>query len=101
MWVAGGLSAETVGDAVRGARPHGVDGSSALESEPGVKDAARVRAFIDAARGALPAEELPDEEGYFGGFGGRFVPETLVPAVEELTATYNALRQPARANARE
>jgi tryptophan synthase beta chain len=31
---------------------------------------------------------LPDERGYFGEFGGRFVPETLVPALDELTAAY-------------
>jgi tryptophan synthase beta chain len=28
--------------------------------------------------------KLPDRRGYFGGFGGRFVPETLVPALQEL-----------------
>lgn len=32
---------------------------------------------------------VPDERGYFGEFGGRFVPETLVPALEELTAAYH------------
>lgn len=31
---------------------------------------------------------LPDERGYFGDYGGRFVPETLIPALEELTAAY-------------
>ncbi len=31
---------------------------------------------------------VPDERGYFGEFGGRFVPETLIPAVDELTAAY-------------
>ncbi|MFC2122144.1 tryptophan synthase subunit beta [Bacteroidota bacterium] len=31
---------------------------------------------------------LPDERGYFGDYGGRFVPETLVPALSELTAAY-------------
>jgi tryptophan synthase beta chain len=30
----------------------------------------------------------PDERGYFGQFGGRFIPETLVAPVEELTAAY-------------
>lgn len=29
----------------------------------------------------------PDERGYFGAYGGSFVPETLVPALEELTLT--------------
>lgn len=32
--------------------------------------------------------EVPDARGYFGEFGGRFVPETLVPALDELTAAY-------------
>lgn len=31
---------------------------------------------------------LPDKRGYFGSYGGRFVPETLVPALDELTAAY-------------
>jgi len=31
---------------------------------------------------------LPDPRGYFGEFGGRFVPETLMPALEELEAAY-------------
>jgi len=34
------------------------------------------------------SSNLPDERGYFGEFGGRFVPETLVPALDELTAAY-------------
>ena len=32
---------------------------------------------------------VPDERGYFGEFGGRFVPETLVPALNELSAAYD------------
>jgi tryptophan synthase beta chain len=31
---------------------------------------------------------LPDNKGYFGSYGGRFVPETLVPALDELAAAY-------------
>ncbi len=31
---------------------------------------------------------LPDNRGYFGAYGGRFVPETLVPALDELAAAY-------------
>ncbi len=34
------------------------------------------------------AARLPDNRGYFGGYGGRFVPETLVPALDELAAAY-------------
>lgn len=34
--------------------------------------------------------DVPDERGYFGEFGGRFVPETLMPALDELLAAYQA-----------
>ena len=34
----------------------------------------------------------PDARGYFGAYGGRFVPETLVAPIEELTAGYTAAR---------
>ena len=35
----------------------------------------------------------PDSRGYFGPYGGRFVPETLVAPIEELTAGYLAARE--------
>ena len=35
---------------------------------------------------------MPDERGRFGPFGGRFVPETLMPALEELESAYLAAR---------
>jgi tryptophan synthase beta chain len=34
------------------------------------------------------AAALPDARGYFGEFGGRFVPETLIPALDELVVAY-------------
>jgi len=38
---------------------------------------------------------LPDARGYFGEFGGSFVPEILVPALEELTTAFQeALHDP-------
>ncbi|RMH79442.1 MAG: tryptophan synthase subunit beta [Acidobacteria bacterium] len=36
---------------------------------------------------------LPDERGYFGNFGGKFVPETLMYALEELEKEYNRAKQ--------
>lgn len=35
---------------------------------------------------------LPDEQGYFGRFGGRYVPETLMPSLEELEKAYSKVR---------
>lgn len=31
---------------------------------------------------------IPDQRGYYGEFGGRFVPETIIPALDELSAAY-------------
>ncbi len=52
--LAGGLTPETVGEAIRAVRPHGVDVSSGVESSPGRKDPLKVRAFVEAARSAEP-----------------------------------------------
>lgn len=48
--LSGGLTPETVGDAIAAVRPMGVDVSSGVETAPGIKDAALIRAFIDNAR---------------------------------------------------
>ena len=41
---------------------------------------------------ATTRSELPDAAGRFGDFGGRFVPETLMAALDELTTAYVAAR---------
>jgi indole-3-glycerol phosphate synthase len=50
IMLAGGLTPENVGEAIEAVRPWAVDAASSLESEPGIKDHDRVRAFVAAAR---------------------------------------------------
>jgi phosphoribosylanthranilate isomerase len=50
VMLAGGLGPENVAEAIRAVRPWAVDASSSLETRPGVKDHARVRAYVEAAR---------------------------------------------------
>ncbi len=66
----------------------------ALESDPNASDSAP----LDRCGGLLMSDALlpsaesayssPDAQGFFGPYGGRFVPETVVPALDELTKAY-------------
>jgi phosphoribosylanthranilate isomerase len=57
--LAAGLTADNVGEAIRAARPWGVDVNSGVEARPGRKDPAKLRGFVRAVRAA----DLGDPDG--------------------------------------
>lgn len=50
LFLAGGLSSQNVAEAIRMVRPMGVDVATGVEERPGLKDEAKVRAFIRRAK---------------------------------------------------
>jgi tryptophan synthase beta chain len=63
-------------------RRPGPPGAPGLSGAPGVSGAPKLAG----------AQSLPDATGHFGRFGGRFVPEALIAALDELEAIYAAAR---------
>lgn len=59
VFLAGGLTPENVGEAIRVARPYAVDVCSGVEERPGKKDPARLRNLMRAAKDAQKPKRSP------------------------------------------
>jgi phosphoribosylanthranilate isomerase len=64
MLLAGGLTPENVGEAIRVVRPFGVDVSTGVEAELGTKDPRKLRHFIEVAREAGTGTAPPPSPGH-------------------------------------
>ncbi len=75
---------------------HAIDVNSKFESEPGVKSIEKLKKMISNLEGfknlqgfkKQPMNYQVNEKGYYGDFGGAYIPEMLYPNVEELRTTY-------------
>jgi phosphoribosylanthranilate isomerase len=59
VFLAGGLTPENVGEAIRAARPYAVDVCSGVEARPGKKDPARIKHLMRAAKNAQKEGQKP------------------------------------------
>ena len=90
--VGGRAAAGHVAEVVRARRsPYGVDVASGVERAPGVKDHGKIAGVHP------PRQSCLTRSGHFGPFGGRYVAETLMPALLELeTRVRRSSRRDAR-----
>ncbi len=67
---------------------YAIDVNSKFELEPGLKSTSNLREFINKLNDKKTMNYNVDEKGYYGNFGGAFIPEMLYPNVEELRQNY-------------
>ncbi|RNA69150.1 tryptophan synthase subunit beta [Alteribacter keqinensis] len=85
--IAGGVIPENVRELIK-YKPGGVDVSSGIETN-GRKDEHKMAQMEAQVKGTYT---FPDEFGRFGDFGGKYVPETLMNALEELEEAYSEIK---------
>lgn len=73
----------------------GYDISSSIETD-GMKDKNKMLTVIQQVKenyNMYNIQTEADELGFFGEYGGQYVPETLMPAIIELKQAYNKAKQ--------
>ncbi|QKS71099.1 tryptophan synthase subunit beta [Paenalkalicoccus suaedae] len=88
LFVAGGITPDNVND-LMSFKPDGIDVSSGIESAAS-KDERKMKKMAESVKKTYQA---PDHLGRFGDFGGKYVPETLMYALEELEEAYKEAQQ--------
>ncbi len=86
--VSGGLHPGNVREAWERFKPYALDLSSGVEISPGKKDHKKLEQLFAQKAFIMTTDNQNAQPGYFGRFGGRFVPETLYGPVQELEQAY-------------
>ncbi len=86
--IAGGITPDNIKDLLA-FEPHGIDVSSGIETDER-NDERKMMIMSEAAKKSYQA---PDALGRYGSFGGKYVPETLMYALEELEEAYNSIKE--------
>lgn len=96
VFLAGGISEKNLSEALK-LGFYALDLSSSLETE-GYKDASKVKSFVQAfykeqaMNEKVVGHKLTQvdaiDEAFFGSFGGQYIPETLMNAIEDLRLAY-------------
>ena len=94
--LSGGLTPDNVAEAVRAGTPLGSRCVLRRKNEhgmpKGIKDAQKIAQFIAKAKSIMKLTDFPDSHGHFGPYGGVFVAETLMAALDELRVEYEKAR---------
>jgi tryptophan synthase beta subunit len=90
--LSGGIGLDSVEKLKQFSHPRlaGYDLNSRFETEPKVKDPKRIATFIKLLNMKTNSYLDTDSLGFYGEFGGAYVPELLRPNVEELDAAFNS-----------
>ena len=90
FFLSGGISLENLEEVKKIKHPqfYGVDLNSRFETEPGLKDIQKLQTAFDMLKQSTPMKYGVNELGYYGDFGGAYIPEMLYPNVEQLRQEY-------------
>lgn len=92
IMVSGGLNCQNVSDLLHNYDAWGLDFNSGLELSPGIKDINKITQLCEILNIQRKAMNTPDQFGHFNQYGGKYVPETLIPALTELEEMYLSLK---------
>lgn len=67
---------------------HAIDVNSRFETEPGLKNVSAIQELFLHKNNIMKTSYHVNEKGFYGNFGGAFIPEMLYPNVEELRQNY-------------